>query len=467
MTVPGVVRHQGRHVAWIALPLLTVIVALAVVFFPGRMVPDTIDMCNQALTERYHDWHSPVLAGMWGFFDVNLGVLFVVQIAVFVTAVGVILLRWLKSVPALVATAIISWSPVTLGWLSHVGKDEWFAVSALVMVAAMGRADASSRPSRTVHLAAVVGAAWFAIASRPNAVVPVFGALAVFTWSARVGSGEVPRERSPLRRLVNPAAAAAITLVLVTSVQLVSSVVVQPAHVHPEHATMLFDLAGMSERTGHLLIPASVLKPGTSVADVAQAFDVTQGEAFVFSADFPFRSTILDPVANADLDRAWVDAIRDHPVTYLKVRAAYIRAQLGMSRPHPFGSINDPGSAPETFGYSCPVPGAIAPGVRARVDHLLARVADTNLIRGWVFLLLAVAGAAAAGLRRCVEARALVAMALLHELTIMVAGMTPTFRFSWFIAVAAQINVALLLSRTQRFGRRSASAGLAVRAGDE
>ncbi len=204
-------RRQAYGTIARCLTLLALVTALLLPFLPGSFVPDTLDMCNQAVVDTYTDWHSPIFAGAWGFLDPWPEVLFVVQILLWVLAVHQILRRWLRPWVAVAGTAAVSLFPPVVGWLTNVGKDEWFTVAFLGGVALFGvAADAGRKRTARAATAAALGAFWIAVAARSIAIVPVGLAVLVGwphlpVWTRSDPSGPSARRPCHLHRRRRPA----------------------------------------------------------------------------------------------------------------------------------------------------------------------------------------------------------------------------------------------------------------------
>lgn len=417
-------------------------------YLPGSMTPDTIRMCSEAMADVYTDWHSPVLSGIWGFVDLRPEVLFAGVTALTLVSVQLIVSRWLRPWIAIAATSVIMLFPATLGWMGHIGKDIWFASSFLAGVALMSRAGParSSRVRRTL-LAGALACFWVAIAARKNAMLPVGGALLV-AWP--VPPTMFGRTFRPMiRRVVT---SVAVLAVLVASVGAFGSIVVRPAPAHADQSTYMFDLAGMSLAEREDLYPDGILRDGTSLQTMDEYFDVKRGDGFFFAERTPV-DPFLDGARVEELRSTWLSAVREHPIAYLRVRISYSWALLGLSAPHPLGSVNDEGSSPATFAMDCQLRARYFTGLHDDLFGALQSVERQNLWRGWVFALILIAGSLVAGLRRVPEARALLAGGLLSVAGLALVGISPVFRYSWFTAVCALIVVALSLSRVPQLAR--------------
>ncbi|CAB4807118.1 MAG: hypothetical protein F2744_04625 [Actinobacteria bacterium] len=416
---------------------------IAAAYLPGSVVPDTLDMCAQAVSGVYNDWHSPAIAGLWGFFNAPIEAIFLLTLTSTIVAIHLILTRWLRPWVAVACTAAIMLFPATVGWMGHVGKDEWFAAAFLLGTALIARAGTERRVRlRRALLLGVMICFWLAIAARKNALLPVGAALLV-AWPVPGTIFGHLQGRPLVRRTL---AAGAVLVLLVGSVSVFTSVVVRPRALHPEQQAFLFDLTGISLDQGQMLFPPDTFPSGTTLAEIDQVYDEKTGDVFFFAPGSPANPFMPAEQVSAVKEK-WLEAVLNHPDDYLSTRLSYTSALLGISGPHPYWSINDPGSLPAKWGSPCRVPNRTFPSLHERVLELLLRVERGNLFRAWTFLVILIAGSLLAGLRKVTEARVLLLGGLLFFAGIAVAGISPTFRYSWFVAVCALVAAALALRR--------------------
>lgn len=420
------------------------IALIAGVFLPGTFVPDTLDLCAQAVTGRFTTWHAPVLAGLWGFLRPSPDVMLVSSVTTFVVASYVILRSRLRPWVSVAVTIGIALAPVTLGWLTTHVKDLWLTVGFLATLAALSILRRSpTRVQRLAALGVAVVMSWMTVASRSVSVVPV---VCLWMTISPVGSLLESRDRGPWRLLAyNIGLAGLVAFGCVGSQAALSAVVVRPVDNHVAQATYQFDLAGLSVRAGENLFPAGSLRDGSSLDDIREHFRPEMGDLWLYGEGTP----LIHPIKSASIveaqRQAWIDAIRDHPVDYVQLRTAYTLGLLGFRGE--VSGVFDRGSTPESLGIECPVPERRLPGVEAAVADLLDDASSWPMFRGWVFVLLLVGSSLVAGLKRCAESRALLAGGMANLATIVVLGISPTFRYSWFTAVCALVGCGLALGR--------------------
>ncbi len=294
--------------------------AVSALVAPGKFSPDSLDQYNQTLTAVYTDWHAPILTGLWGFLDTAPELVLLLFVSMVMVSAMLLLMSETTVSWAVVAVTLVCLWPMTFDVLVTVGKDAWFAGFFLAGAALSAHA-AHLLGRRRVGAFVVIGTMWWlAVATRPNAIIPVFAVVA-FGWPLTVGDGRESGwwSRRGLKRI---GLSAAIAVGIVLSQSVYTSVVVQPRETHPEQPGYQFDLVALSLRTGKMLIPASSLRPGSDLATLREHWSEGDGSALWFAADAPVPWA-LPPAQVAQLRRAWIDAIVEHPLQYLEHRAKY------------------------------------------------------------------------------------------------------------------------------------------------
>lgn len=449
-----------------ALVLAALVGLVVAAFLPGTFVPDTLDICAQAVTGEIDNWHAPVITALWRTFPVGPDLMLVVTVGAFVVACHRILRSSLGRTAAVVATVVVVLCPVTLGWLTTHGKDQWFAVGFLVTLACLSTARRTASSRRWWILVALAFvASWLTVASRSVSVVPL-AALWISAPPLASEAAPAPRSRwlrsgwteSGWRRAVaSLGVAAAVVVVCMGSQSLLNRLVIHPIPAHQDQATYQFDLAGLSIAAGRNLFPEGSLRPGADLDDIREHFRPEAGDAWFFGQGTPLVHPHPDPRVIEAQRRAWRDAVLDDPVAYARIRLEYTAALAGFVG-HVSG-VYDRGSDPERFGLRCDVPERRVPALHDVADDLLSGAARFPGFRGWVALGVLVLAAAVAGVRRSAEARSLLVGGLVSWGTFVAFGISPTFRYSWFTAVCALLCVALAVGRVIAWRRGGRDGG--------
>jgi len=210
-----------------------------------------------------------------------------------------------------------------------------------------------------------------------------------------------------------------------------------------------------------MMFPSGTFPSGTTLSELDRFYDVKTGDPYFFAPDTPVNPFMPAPQVSA-LKQKWLEVVRAHPGDYLRIRLSYSWALLGISAPHPLWSMNDAGSLPSSWNSPCRVPDRTFPSLHKRVFNFLLGLEKHNIFRSWMFLAALVLASLAAGLRRVTEARVLLVAGLMSLAGIALAGISPTFRYSWFTALCALLAVALALRRIPGFARPDPPIGLSV-----
>ncbi len=416
------------------------------------MIPDTIDMCSQALTGHYTTWHSAIFAGAWGFLTLSPGVIFVGQVLSFMAGLYFLLSRLLKAWFAVAATYVITLFPTTLDWLPHIGKDEWASISLLWAIVLIARSRTALGPRSGIYLGGALAFLWLSVAARTTAVIPAaailgFG-ISLDQWG-RVG--RLPTW-APLKRL---AIVVAFVVVTIVSQQVWMSEVVRPQVLYPDQPTLQFDLAAMSLRADQMLLPSSSLRPGATLDSIRSHFSLRGGDPLWFAPDAPIRFDITGSTAESDLRSAWIAAIREHPDLYLRQRGAVALALLGFSAPYAEGEIWHSGSLPSDFpGTVCHLDRPYVSSVFDKVSDTMKTISRWHVWRVWWMLGLMVGAAVVAGHRRFPDVRMLLVGGLGTFAVFAALTTGPYFRYLWFVDIATLSLVALAFVRVSRLARQ-------------
>lgn len=427
--------------------LLLLVTSIVVVFFPGIFTPDVLDMCHQALTDRYTDAHSPIMVGLWGWVDPPVWTLFAASVSVIVGSSYVILRERLAWWTAIVATVAVILAPPVLSFLTVQGKDGWFMASSLMLIACLSLLSRRCLGRwTTLGVWVIAGtAAWSAIGARRNAMFAVFAILLVGTpLASRVSDRTVNlRYRLRFSALAILLAVAATGLILVAQ-SILTSTVITPSESHLEQWFMRLDLAQMSLIGGEQVYPTELRKLGLSPNETGPEF-VGPG------------STVTPPPSRPSLSRqrdvdtlrsAWRRTVLDYPILYLRFRLRYAAIILGL-KGAPAAVIETPvlpSDLPPEWGISCPLPDPIITGLGPRIERGLWGPQTSPIALPWVDLIVLALASVVVGLRS-VAARGLLVLAVLNELSVVFLSIDPIGRYSWPLWVCTALMVALAVAR--------------------
>lgn len=377
------------------------------------------------------------------------GALFVLQLTLFWSGLALLAqaLQWpaRRGAPLLLAIALL---PVPWLLRGHVWTDVIVLAAACCALGLLARAQRSTRPWPWLLLALPCLAC--AGLLRHNAL-PAMLPLA-WWWStlARPARGTV---RGAC--LARAALACALLLAIFGLGRLLQDGIRERVPVWPSLAQ--FDLAGMSVRSGQMLLPAFMVGPGLEVGELAHAFR-PWSNLTLFDTRHGVRSPFeppLSPLELATLRRAWLDAIATHPAAWLGHRWQVTRALLGT---HAADWPAELIYVQASVDYRDNPPIATHQGaLHARLMQLAALLRATPLLAAWPCLLAGLLAALPAWRRRTTLAGrvALTALASAALLALPLGVLAPAaeLRYLGWPCVASLIALAAVLA-TPRQGAR-------------
>lgn len=310
--------RTARTSSWIV-PLALAIAAAAPVytFYPALMNADSLTLyAGAVIPGPVMDWHSAFLTFlMRGIVRIGAGVaLFTaVQSALYVLAFyRVLALTPLRIPGRLGVLALVLLVPPTMPWLAAAEKTTFMAATLAACFACSLYLETAGARHRGLLLGGVLVTAAVGTWCRPNAIIMFLPIVLYTAWRAyRMGS---PRLAPALlvaflaAGLGGPVAAVRAGIVVRT---------------WPQQATMDLDLLNLSVRTGKLLIPPSILAAPYDDVKAALAID----PHVLWRLDTSLRRITTAPDMRM-LQAAWLSAIRQYPLVYLRERAGMYRQYL-------------------------------------------------------------------------------------------------------------------------------------------
>jgi hypothetical protein len=307
-----------KSTAILGYSILVIAVAAPVyTFYPALMNADSLTLyAGAVIPGPVLDWHSAFLTLlMRAIVRLGTGVaLFTaIQSTLYVVALYRVLALAPLGIPArLGVLALVLLVPPTMPWLAAAEKTTFMAATLAACFACSLYLEAGAR-YRALLLAGVLATAVVGTWCRPNAIIIFLPVVLLTAWQAwrMRGSRLVPALLVAgflLAGLGGPSAAVRTGLVVRT---------------WPQQATMDLDLLSLSVRTGRLLIPPSILAAPYDSVKAALAID----PHVLWRLD-----TSLRRITTADdmqmLQSAWLSAIRQYPLVYLRERAGLYRQYL-------------------------------------------------------------------------------------------------------------------------------------------
>lgn len=304
----------GRRLAACFLPLLP-LAAVAVASAPGIYTPDSYDQLEQALTGRFHDWHPPIMSALWaGAIELTGTPASLLWLHLGVLALGILawsatLVRW--GAPGGAHLLLLGLSlPCVFGFWGVLWKDVGLVVALLTATGFAALASTMERRARLVLVPAACVLLFYAMHVRSNAL-PALLPIALVLIKDRV-------QARPLLTMT-------LTFLCIVIAYLATSKTIRPIldadHRYPSQYIMLYDLAGIAQRTSLVRIPESFRSDTYSIEHVLDAYRTYSGNHLFFQTDERKAPPLIFREDNQDeLRAAWIEGIISFPAAYLKHR---------------------------------------------------------------------------------------------------------------------------------------------------
>lgn len=423
--------------SWLVWPVAGLcLLALAWLFWPGFMSPDSASQWAQARSGRYTDVHPPILALTWSLTErvfSGPGPILLLHLALFWMA-----LAWLAQ--GLFARArwqlpfvlLVGLWPAVSGIAVHIWKDVPMAAFALLAVAALVHERRRPGPGRL--LLAVLFCA-LACAYRHNALTLVLPLL----WYVAGRWPSLADRRPPARAVVTLLLAGVVAL-LSTLPSLHSSVTRRT--VWP--VTALWDIAAVSIARDELRVPPSWQARPLTVEALREVFTPWSNTS-IFATGKLEISLYFDPspAQMTDLHAAWGRLWLDAPLDLLRHRARLMAMLFGLAREGvPAGLVLQPGWHRLDVN---PLLEVAPSALRERAVAALAALVPTPVFAGWPYLLVVVLLLAATWRRRVHPLlRPLLCSALFLCLPLPVLAPSAEFRYLYWLVLVALVAPFLL-----------------------
>lgn len=408
--MPSGTPSGGRFLLPKALPLLLFaglwLSAYIAAFYPGAMGFDAAYQWWQARGGETTNIHGIAMTWLWRLTSPvshGPGALFVLQLLTLWAGIVLIAVRlpvrspW-RGVFMFAATC----APVCFVLFSMMLSDTLFMAVMCCVAAATLCAMHAPRAWRIVLILLLLQ---LGLLLRKNALPAAFPFVIWMAFPARsVAPGK-------LRKFVHGTAiAVALLAAMQAGAWLLERNVDRRVSVLP--ATTLWDLAAISLDTHQILLPAGSHGPGLTLDDLRQAFVPYANTTLFAKTRAGMRQPFLDSddPLNAQIRRAWLDAIRRHPRAYLAHRWRLSSALFGEKQadwPHELVYLDGE--------YRYDANPRVEPNHSAAhrwLIRLFARLRTTLLLAAWPYVVLALV-AVGIGWRRRHHAQARVALAVL------------------------------------------------------
>lgn len=440
-------RSFARGGALQAVVLLLGSTGVSLLFWPGNMDADALRQMGEASTGKFVDWWAPILDWFWRpLFLLHLSPGFVlwVTITIFFFSVYELLRLVLGRWPAVGVTFLVAVFPPVLGYLGALSRDAWFGTATLACYALLAR---GQRTRGGQSVACVIGsfiAAWIALAARQNAIpalLPAFFIATAMLLRPFVQPGRKAVRRIYENRIARFFGRVVLPLLLlflfVVSQRLITYDVIHATPSYPQQLLYDFDLASLSIRTDHMLLPRSSF-PSQSMAVLRAHYNP------YIVTPLPLVGT-TNPKVESRLQSAWIHAILSHPIAYLQARWEVWTRQIAWSGPadEPYHNGIDANG----WGFKATFPSLN----RFTLSYLSSFTSGPPLYEGgelyrvWGYLVAcAIVGIDLLRRRRPPELRImgwLCWAAVIYFLPFSVISMGPPFRWAWFLVVTTVLAV--------------------------
>lgn len=283
--------------------------------FPGQLNGDTLfSLLSAATPGSANNWHSATLAWLWQLPAPLLGQpagALAVQAVLFGLFAGM-LPRW----PATARGRAVFGGELLLrvalaGAAGYVGKDAAILLL-LALAVQLLRRRATGPLGRGTTIGLVGVGALFLLIKAPNFLTIVAALALVLPFFVRLG----------WRYAGIVVAAFALGSLAVPLNRLVDARIFQARDLHPDKQLVLFDLAGISVRTGHNAFADVAGWPSATLRSPAACYVPYMWDSFAHYMPCGGYATTYDRFDGA-LTRQWLRQIARHPLAYAEHRLSY------------------------------------------------------------------------------------------------------------------------------------------------
>lgn len=295
-------------------------------FYPGTIAYDTFSVYGAAYYNLVGNWHSALLTRFWQcilFFTDNRSIFWLIQLVSIGIGLYVIGKHISKGILTGIICASILFIPPVFGDLVVVVKDTYLAAFIFLICALLFDTALSSFKRTYIFYAICIVMLVFCFYLRSNGcfiAVPLFVAICL-GWKKHI-----------IYRYIT---CFVLVLCVIATTSFVDLKLLRAKDEAPDFSLMLFDLIGIAKNSGQLILPAIPDVPDQTTV-IEHCYTPLQWDAIAHWAEkdncnaiavhyFKKRdegATNLNE-ARAELRKAWVSAILQHPSAYLKHRLAH------------------------------------------------------------------------------------------------------------------------------------------------
>jgi hypothetical protein len=431
-----------RSTKWIVLVAFVALLVNFAIGYPGRSNHDSLHQFQEAITGQFTDWHPPIMAVVWSHLrwlsDGPLPI-FAIQL----------IFHWLGF--GLIAATLHCSGRTIAAWIAlGAGAYPFFLVQNVAIFTDVVMA--------SVFLSGFAIVFWYRMQGRRPPTAALLAGLILLTFGALVRVNGVfafgpllvyslwSTSRLPVLRLCIISILFAGVSIPISSY--INHQVIGAVRTEPVTALQVFDLAGMAvnandpgvaDQIGHMSLDAvrNCYKPIWFDALFRNC------DAWSMATDVPHPKLPVPSAAAKKVQVAWIAAIREHPIAYLKHRLKHFNSELYfLVPPDHLRFTKDDGTGADTTTERLPLTQNIS---RFRRDYLLHNVFS------WPVTWLVAAVCAFCLLLRGEEteanyaARILLLSGIFYSLAYLVVGVASQDRYYYWSTMTAIVGLIIAL----------------------
>ncbi len=293
---------------------LTLFIYTFSVFFPGSYSNDTWAQYNHAINEYFGDWFDPGLSYLWYTLIHLTGSfisLYVLQMALFLLFIT--MLTWdlnIKSLKFWLATALSTFFVVIA---QYIMRDSLMAILWGLAVVLLFRSENFSNKSR-YRFVLIAFLLCFGLWIRSNCVIALFPLIAAF-----VRVSVYPKK---INWKISLTLCLLLPFLILTGLRFVNYSILKTNNEFPAYKLKMCDIAGISILSGENLFPALIKTyPKFDIEKLKTVYSPASFDHIYWPNDRKYDLVPFpDQKLNEEVAKSWVNAIKKHPLYYLKNR---------------------------------------------------------------------------------------------------------------------------------------------------
>jgi hypothetical protein len=284
-----------------------------IAYYPGFIMPDALDQYQQSLSGNYHDWHPPLMAFMWHFWNLfysGVEVMLVYQLGCLWLS-GYFLMTAVRNRWWYIGIFVLLFAPFVQNYAGCIVKDSqmglsWLLALSILFNRSINKEKITITVARVTALLLLYGC-WVRINALSGAV-PLF---LLWAWA-------VADEKKNVRILKEFSKIFAVSLI---GIWLFSGKIFHAGKTYPENKLYLHDLTNIYVATGdNVYPPVLYTNPNFDTAYLRYKHHPATLDHIWWNGDGKTLLPSSGDEITRELKRAWVSAILKHPGVYLEYR---------------------------------------------------------------------------------------------------------------------------------------------------